>query len=79
MNTQIINISLPSDLLKLADQIAKKEIRSRSELFREAIRSYVLRKKKWEELFSYSERKAKTRKIRGKDIEKLISDYRAGR
>ena len=52
MDGQIVNISLPSKLLLLADRVAQKEARSRSELFREAIRSYVMRKSQWEEMFS---------------------------
>jgi len=79
MDAQVVNISLPSKLLKLADRLAEKEARSRSELFREAIRDYVLRKAKWEELFSFAENKAKKLKIKEKDIEKIISDYRDGK
>lgn len=34
-------ISLPDQFLKEVDKIAKRELRSRSELFREAIRVYL--------------------------------------
>lgn len=76
MDGQIINISLPTKLLKLADEVAKTELRSRSELFREAIRSYLLDRFRWRELFSYSEQQAKKVKIKEKDVKKTISDYR---
>ncbi len=76
MDGQIVNISLPTKLLKLADEVAKTELRSRSELFREAIRSYLLDRFRWRELFSYSEQQAKKVKIKEKDVEKTISDYR---
>lgn len=76
MDSQIVNISLPIRLLRLADQVAEKEARSRSELFREAIRSYVMRKAQWEDLFAYGEKKAKKLKIKEKDIEKIIREYR---
>lgn len=59
MDSQIVNISLPAKLLQLADKVADKEARSRSELFREAIRSYVLRKAQWNELFTYAQSRAK--------------------
>ena len=79
MDTQIINISLPTKLLDLADEVAEKEARSRSELFREAIRSYVLRKSQWKELFSYGENQAKKLKVKEKDVEQIIAKYRAGK
>lgn len=78
MDAQVINISLPNKLLKLADKVAEKEARSRSELFREAIRDYVLRRAKWDELFTYSEKTAKKLRIKEKDIGKMINEYRLG-
>lgn len=77
MDAQIVNISLPARLLQLIDKVAEKEARSRSELFREAIRSYVLRRAKWDELFSYGEKQAKKLKIKEKDVENIIAKYRA--
>ncbi len=41
MPSKIINISLPEDLLREIDQLAKQERRTRSELFREAVRGYL--------------------------------------
>lgn len=79
MDTQIINISLPTKLLNLADKVAEKEARSRSELFREAIRSYLLRRSQWKELFSYGENQATKLKVKEKDVESMIAKYRAGK
>lgn len=79
MATQVINISLPSKLLLLVDRVADKEARTRSELFREAIRSYVLRRIRWEELFAYGAKQAKKLRIKREDIEKIIAEYRAGK
>ncbi len=79
MDAQIINISLPKPLLQLADQVALKEARSRSELFREAIRSYVLRRSQWDELFTYGDKQAKKLKIKEKDIRKLVNAFRQGK
>lgn len=39
--TTVINISLPERLLHLADQRARAEARTRSDLFREAVRRYL--------------------------------------
>lgn len=40
-NSQTFNISLPKDLVKDADRVAKQEFRTRSELIREALRRYL--------------------------------------
>lgn len=40
-NTKLITISLPPDLYEKAGQRAKKEDRTRSGLFREALRRYL--------------------------------------
>lgn len=41
MQTQLINFTIPKKLLKKVDILAKKELRSRSELLREATRRYL--------------------------------------
>lgn len=79
MDAQIINISLPAKLLALADEVAQKEARTRSELFREAIRNYVLRKSQWNEIFSYAEKKAKGLRIKPRDVDAIVSEYRKGK
>ena len=78
MATQTINISLPSDLLKSADRLAKKESRTRSELIREALRAYVKELSAWEDLFEYGRKQAKKLGIKPKDIPRLIDEYRRG-
>ena len=79
MQNQTINISIPAKLLRAVDEFAKKEARSRSELFREAVRSYVLRQSQWRELFSYAEKQAQKKGIRERDVGTIISEYRAGK
>ena len=41
MASKVINISLPEELLQEVDQLAQVEKRTRSELFREAVRRYL--------------------------------------
>lgn len=53
MLLQTFNISLPKDLVAMADNVAKKEYRNRSELIKEALRTYLVSKQNWEELFAY--------------------------
>ena len=56
--SKLITISLLPDLLQEAEKLAKEENRSRSDLFREAIRRYI-EDKKWERLYRYGRIKAK--------------------
>lgn len=41
MQTQLVNFTIPKKILRQADKAAFLESRSRSELFREAIRRYL--------------------------------------
>jgi len=46
--TKLITISISPDLLEKADVLAQQEDRTRSAVFREALRSYIKRKQKGE-------------------------------
>lgn len=78
MKAKIINISIPEPLLNDADQAAKEESRSRSEIFREAMRSYLLRRE-LNELRRYGKQKADELGIKPEDVDGLVADYRAGK
>ena len=41
MASRIINMTIPEELIEEADEVARSEGRSRSELFREAVRRYI--------------------------------------
>ena len=41
MQTQLINFTIPKKLLRKVDLTAQRELRSRSELLREAVRRYL--------------------------------------
>lgn len=47
MKTQIVNVSLPERMLEAADEQAERELRSRSEFFREAVRWYLINNGIW--------------------------------
>lgn len=80
MNTQTLNIALPEDLVKKADQLAKKEYRNRSELIREALRMYIERKSAWDEIFAVGEKAAKRMGIKNEEeVNQIVSDYRHGK
>ncbi|OGD62076.1 hypothetical protein A2215_00505 [Candidatus Berkelbacteria bacterium RIFOXYA2_FULL_43_10] len=76
METTIINISIGKKLLKEADAIAKRESRNRSELFREALRGYLIRQNELGVMFSYGKSQAKKLKIKQNDVNRLIKETR---
>ncbi len=76
--SKILSVSLPPDLLKAAERTAKKEGRTKSELFREALRRY-LQEREWRELRRYGAVRAQRLGIREADVDRLIHEHRAER
>ena len=76
MKSSTVNISFNDELLKRIDQIAKQESRSRSELIREAARSYIERKNRWDQIYTYSEKQAIKKQVSDRDIANEIAKYR---
>jgi metal-responsive CopG/Arc/MetJ family transcriptional regulator len=76
MKSSTVNISFNDELLEKIDQIAKQESRSRSELIREAARSYIERKNRWDQIYAYSEKQARKKQVSDKDIANEIAKYR---
>ena len=77
MKSSTVNISFNDELLKKIDEVARQESRSRSELIREAARSYIERKKKWNQLFAFSEELARNRGLTQEDIRSEIAKSRS--
>lgn len=73
---QTVNISFEELLLIEIDKLAKKEHRSRSELIREAARTYIEKKTKWQAIFDFAEKSTKRSKISEQDIFKEIKSVR---
>jgi len=74
-STKLITISIIPELLKKVNQLAKEENRTRSELFREALRRYV-EEKDWQRLSRYGRLKALDRGLKEGDVERLIEEFR---
>ena len=74
-----VNISFNDDMLKQIDRVAQEESRSRSELIREAARSYIDRKKRWGQIFRLGAEITKARNLAPEDVENEIASYRRGR
>jgi CopG family transcriptional regulator/antitoxin EndoAI len=73
--SSIVSISLPPDLAVDLDSAAKQEMRSRSELVREAVRQYVLAAK-WKALRQKAALKAAEQGLKEEDIERLVDEER---
>ena len=77
---KLITISLPPPLLEKAERVAEEESRTKSELFREALRFYVetreVRKKaSREQVFALIGRvQSRTRSARPREIRRLIRE-----
>ncbi len=74
-----VNISFNDDLLKQIDQTARQESRSRSELIREAARSYIERKRRWTSIFEAGGRAARAKGLTPADVDAEIAAYRKGK
>jgi len=75
-----ISITLPPELLAQAQEIAKREHRTMSELFREALRRYPKPDKEWDELMAWGLEHGKTLGIKSEeDVERMSDEWRAER
>ena len=70
--TKVMSFSLPPEVAEEIEELAKKELRSKSELLREMVRVYeeYLAEKEWQELFFFGKRTA--RRFGIKDEEELF-------
>ncbi len=78
MTTRTVNISFQDELLRAIDRTAKMESRSRSELLREAARSYIYRRQRWDELFARGRTIARSRSLTPEDVAGEIKAHRDG-
>lgn len=59
MDTQMINFSIPTTLLRRMDRVAEQDSRNRSEFLREAIRQYLREREERKQDFSLIRASAK--------------------
>lgn len=74
-NTRTLCVTLPPDMLKRAQLIAKKESRTMSELIREALRNYE-RRSWWDNVNTYGSATAMRQGIVEDDVERLVQEVR---
>ena len=70
-----ISITIPPGLLKQAEEVAQQEGRTRSELFREALRRYVAQRQ-FRELQQYGIQQSKKLGLKRGDVARLIDELR---
>ncbi len=72
-----VSITLPPDLLTKAQELAQREHRTMSELFREALRRYMVGDAQWDNLLTRTRAKGKALGITSEaDLERLSDEYR---
>ena len=77
-STRTLSVTLPPDMLKRAQSIAKKESRTMSELVREALRHYE-RRSWWDDVNAYGRARAQRQGIGEQDVDRIIHESRATR
>ena len=76
--SRILSLSLPPDLIREAERIAKQEGRTKSELFREALRRYI-EERRWRGLQRYGAGRARKVGMTEADVERAVQEVRRGR
>ncbi len=75
-----ISITLPPDLLVKAQEVAEREHRTISELFREALRRYMATDPQWDALLHRTRAAGKALGIDSEaDVERLSDEFRQER
>lgn len=75
-----VSITLPPDLLVKAQELAQREHRTMSELFREALRRYMQSETDWNALLKRTRAQGRALGIKSEaDVERLSDEYRRER
>ncbi|MBI5195463.1 MAG: ribbon-helix-helix protein, CopG family [Nitrospirae bacterium] len=74
--TKVMTLSIPPEMLKEVDKLTKEEKRTKSELFREALRKYI-NDKRWQQIRQWGMKTAQGSGLSTEeDVDKLIHAYR---
>jgi len=72
-----VSITLPPELLVKAQELATREHRTMSELFREALRRYMTPEPEWESLLDRTRARGQAMGVRNEgDVERLSDEHR---
>jgi CopG family transcriptional regulator/antitoxin EndoAI len=75
---KILSVSIPDELMREAEEVARAQGRTKSELVRDALRRQ-LQLERFRELQRYGRRQAEGRGIGPEDAEALVDELRAER
>ena len=75
---RVRSLSLPSDLVREAERLAKQEGRTKTEVLREALRLYS-EERRWRGLQRYGAGRARKVRLREPDVDSAIQEFRRGR
>ncbi|MDO8471543.1 MAG: ribbon-helix-helix domain-containing protein [bacterium] len=75
-----INLRIPENLVSESDRLAEQEGSNRSELMRNALRSYIERKQRLQTAFGIVERRGKAAGINTQaDVERVLAQVKSKR
>ncbi|MBI2325133.1 MAG: ribbon-helix-helix protein, CopG family [Chloroflexi bacterium] len=74
-----VTISIPPPLAREVDRLARKEGRTRSELFREAFRQYATRIERWDRVFELGRDLSRRKGLAEADIDRAVKEERRAR
>jgi len=72
------SLSLPSDLVREAERLAKQEGRTKTEVLGEALRRYG-QERRWRGLQRYGAGRARKVGVREAGVERAVQEFRRGR
>ncbi len=77
-SSKVMTVSLPQEMFKKAEKLAKDENRTRSELFREALRQYMASRERWQEIRKWGGDTAHEYDVRSEaDVERIVDELRS--
>ena len=76
--TRVRSLSLPSDLVREAERLAKQEGRTKTEVLRDALRRYD-QERRWRELQRYGAGRARKVGVREAGVARAVQEFRRGR
>jgi len=79
MSNVTVNISFQDSLLAEIDAEASRESRSRSELLREAARSYIRRQRQWDAVFTLGDTITRSEGLTEADVNRAVLNVRRRR
>jgi len=75
---RVRSLSLPSDVVRAAERLAKQEGRTKTEVVREALRRYAT-ERRWRRLQRYGAGRARKAGVTDAGVGRTVQEFRRGR